>query len=273
MLAALIAIPIIAYLAILVWLYVNQRQLLYFPDPTRPRLLELAQLGVREVGLTTADGLSLLSWYLPPQAGRPVILYFHGNGGNIRYRADRVLRFARDRMGALMVEYRGYGGNPGSPSETGFIADAEAAVAFLDQERIARNRVVLYGESLGSGVAVQIAARQRVAALVLESPYTSIAAAAQYHYPYIPAALLVRDRFDSLARIGSITAPVLIMHGEADGIVPVRFGKALLAAAQEPKEGWFVPQAGHEDLAAFGGLEVAAGFIDRHVGTASESTR
>src|SRR5205085_2557242 len=138
-------------------------------DRSRPVLAGLAQLGVREATLTTADGLALLCWYLPPPEGRPVVLYFHGNGGNIGYRADRVARFAAEGFGVLMLEYRGYGGNPGSPSEAGFIADAEAALRFLHNEGVAASRVVLYGESLGSGVAVQIAARHPVAALILES--------------------------------------------------------------------------------------------------------
>jgi fermentation-respiration switch protein FrsA (DUF1100 family) len=164
-----------------------------------------------------------------------------------------------------MLEYRGYGGNPGSPREAGLIADAEAALEFLDSAGIPRNRLVIYGESLGTGVAVQLAARNRVAAVILESPYTSIAAAAQYHYPFIPAVLLVWDRFDSLSRIRAVEAPVLVMHGEADRIVPVRFGRALFAAASEPKEGWFVPGAGHDDLAAFGGLDTAIAFVRHHL--------
>jgi fermentation-respiration switch protein FrsA (DUF1100 family) len=225
----------------------------------------LADLGVREVTLTTADGLSLLSWYLPAGPGRPVILYLHGNGGHIGYRADRVQRFAREGFGILLLEYRGYGGNPGSPSEPGLVADGEAALRFIESEGILPGRIVLYGESLGTGVAVQIAARHRVAAVILESPYTSIAAAAQYHYAYVPAALLVRDRFDSLSCIREVKAPVLVMHGEADRVIPARFGKTLLAAANEPKEGWFLADAGHGDLVASGGLVAAIAFVRRYV--------
>ena len=147
----LVGIPLIAYLAVLSSLYVFQRQLLYFPDKSRPQLAGLAQLGVREIRLTTADGLSLFSWYLPPREGRPVILYFHGNGGNIGYRADRMQRFAREGYGVLMLEYRGYGGNPGTPTEAGLYDDARAGLDFLQREAIAADRLVLYGESLGSG--------------------------------------------------------------------------------------------------------------------------
>lgn len=265
MLTTLVAIPVIAYLALLAYLYFHQRQLLYFPDRSRPQLGELKRIGVREVRLTTADGLDLLSWHLPPREGRPVIAYFHGNGGNIAYRADRVQRFAREGYGMLLVEYRGYGGNPGAPSEAGLFADAGAGLDFLRREGIAARRVVLYGESLGTAVAVYAAAQLPVGAIVLESPFTSIAALAQYHYPFVPAALLVADRFDSLSRIAATKAPLLVLQGGDDGVVPARFGEALLAAANQPKERWFVPHAGHEDLARFGALDAVVAFIERHL--------
>jgi len=257
---------VVAYAALVGGLYLFQRQLLYLPDKTRPELLGLEKLGVREVMLSTEDGLSLLSWYLPARPGRPVIAYFHGNGGHIGYRAQRLLRFAREGYGVLMPEYRGYGGNPGAPSETGFYADGRAALAFLDHEAIAATRLVLYGESLGSGVAVELAVRHEIAGLILEAPFTSVAEVAQCHFPFVPAARLVTDRFDSLSRIGRVRAPILVLHGEGDRVVPVRFGRALLDAAPEPKEGWFAPEAGHEDLARFGGLDVVVAFIERRLG-------
>lgn len=255
----------VAYAAVLAYLYLFQRQLLYFPDRSRPQLADLAELGVREVTLRSSDGLSLLSWYLPPRGERPAVLYFHGNGGHISYRAERIRRFAREGYGVLLLEYRGYGGNPGTPSEAGLYRDAAAATAFLADSGIGPRRLVLYGESLGSAVAVQVAAEREVAAVVLESPFTSIAAVAQHHYPYVPAALLVLDRFDSLSRIGGVGAPVLMLHGGRDGIVPARFGEELYAAAREPKERWLAPDAGHEDLARFGALDAAVAFIDKHL--------
>jgi uncharacterized protein len=255
-----------AYGGIVGGLFLFQRQLLYRPRKTRPALADLALLGVREVTLTTTDGLSLFSWYLPPAAGRPVIAYFHGNGGHIGYRAERLRRFAREGYGVLLAEYRGYAGNPGIPCEAGLYLDAEAALDFLAGEGVAPNRVVLWGESLGSGPAVYVAARREVAAIILEAPFTSVTAAAQRHYPFLPAAMLVRDRFDSLSRIGRIAAPLLVLHGERDMIVPIRHGRALLAAAPSPKEGWFAPEAGHETLAQFGALDAAVAFLERRVG-------
>lgn len=261
----LFAVPLAVYLAALTGLFVFQRSLLYFPDRSRPSLAELGPLGVREVSLTTADGLSLLSWYLAPRPGRPVVLYFHGNGGNIGYRANRMRRFAGEGYGVLMLEYRGYGGNPGAPTETGLFADAGAALDFLQHEGIEADRLVVYGESLGSGVAVHIAAQHRVGAVILESPFTSIAAVAQYHYPYVPAAALIWDRYDSLARIGRVTAPMLFLGGGRDVIVPPRFSRTLYEAAPEPKESWVAPDAGHVNLDGFGALDAVIPFIERHL--------
>jgi fermentation-respiration switch protein FrsA (DUF1100 family) len=211
----------------------------------------------------------LLAWYLPPRDApggeRPVVVYFHGNGGHIGYRADRIERFARKGYGVLMVEYRGYGGNPGLPSEAGLFADAAAALRFAVAQGIEGRRLVLYGESLGTGIAIWAATSYAVGAVVLESPYTSIAAAAQLHYPFVPASWLVADRYDSLSRIGQIRAPVLMLHGARDGIIPLSLGEALFAAAPEPKEQWIAPDAGHTDLGRFGALDIAVGFIEKHV--------
>jgi len=214
----------------------------------------------------TADGLSLLCWYLPPRDGRPVIVYFHGNGGHIGYRAARLRWFAGYGYGMLMVEYRGYGGNLGTPSEAGFHTDGAAALDFLSSCGITPNRIVLYGESLGSGVAVRLAAQREVVGLILEAPFTSVAEVAQYHYSFMPAAAMVWDRFDSLSRIGNVRAPILFLHGERDRVVPIRFGRALFDAAPEPKEFWTSREAGHETLAQFGALDAVLSFLARRVG-------
>jgi len=263
---ALLGSAFAAYGVLVGGLYVFQRHLLYFPDVARPELGDLKMLGVREVTLTTADGLSLLSWYLPPQDGRPVIAYFHGNGGHIGYRAERLRQFARHGYGVLMAEYRGYGANPGTPSEPGLVADGSAALGFLGGEGITPHRLVIYGESLGSGIAVSLAAERDVAGLILEATFTSVAEVAQYHYSFIPASALVRDRFDSLARIGDVKAPILVLHGERDRIVPVRFGRALFDAAPQPKELWLAREAGHEDLVRYGAFEAVLDFLRRRVG-------
>jgi uncharacterized protein len=261
----LLAIAVCVYAAFVAALFLVQRRLLFRPGRRRPDLGELASFGVREIAVTTRDGLSLLSWYLPPPSGRPVILYFHGNGGHIGYRAERLRRFAGAGYGVLLLEYRGYGGNPGKPSEPGLYLDAEAAMAFLARQGVAQERIVLWGESLGSAVAVHLAAARRVAGIVLEAALTSVADIAQLHYPGIPAAMLVRDRFDALSRIGRVGSPLLVLHGGRDTVVPIRFGRRLFDAAPVPKECWFEPRAEHETLAAFGALEAAIAFIERQL--------
>jgi uncharacterized protein len=255
-----------AYGVLVGFLYVFQRHLLYLPVGARPELGELAALGVREVELRTADGLSLLAWYRPPDEGRPVVAYFHGNGGHIGYRRERLRAFAVNGYGVLMLDYRGYGGNPGAPTENGLYADGAAAVDFLGREGISPNRLVLYGESLGSGIAVTLAAQRAVAGLILEAPFTSVAEVAQYHYSLVPASALVRDRFDSLTKISGVAAPILVLHGERDRIVPIRFGRALFDAAPEPKEFWVSREAGHESLMRFGAFEAVLRFLERRIG-------
>ncbi len=266
MLYGVVVIALAAYGVLVGVLYIFQRNLLYFPSGGRPEPGALAELGVREVAVATGDGLSLLAWYAPPRGDRPVIAYFHGNGGHIGYRSQRLRGFSQDGYGVLMVEYRGYGGNPGVPSEDGLCADGAAALDFLRREKIPPARLVLYGELLGSGVAVALAAQHDVAGLILEAPFTSVAQVAQHHYSFVPASALVRDRFDSLSKIGKVKAPILILHGERDRVVPVRFGRALFDAAPEPKEIWLSRDAGHEDLVRFGAFDAVLRFIERQIG-------
>ncbi len=250
-------------------LYALQDRLIYFPDvtpPPPPTLLGLRQ--VSETRLRTDDGLSILAWSLPAaRADAPVILYLHGNGGHVAYRAERARRFAEFGWGALFVQWRGYGANPGSPSEDGLAADAQAGLRALRDAGIAPARIVLWGESLGSGVAVRLAAEQpdAVGAVILESPYTSLLDLAHRHYPLLPSRLLLRDRYDSLSRIGAVRAPVLILHGARDTLVPPEMGRRLQAAATAPAELHELPQAGHDDIAAWGGLEEAAAFLGRRL--------
>lgn len=246
-------------------LYLFQRSMMYLPDTNAPRLAIAGLPGMQEVWLDTQDGLRLLSWYRPPAPDQPLIAYFHGNGGNIHYRANRVREAFDPRWGILLLGYRGYGGNPGRPTEAGLVTDANAALEFLRAQSIPPDRIVLYGESLGSGVAVSIASQHRVAAVILEAPFTSASDVAQHHYFYVPARLLLKDKFDSLSRIGEVRAPVLVLHGALDSVVPMPFGQTLLAAAREPKEGKFYPEAGHHNLYTFGAAEAVRDFLGRHL--------
>jgi fermentation-respiration switch protein FrsA (DUF1100 family) len=251
------------YIAIAGYLYLFQRSYIYFPDKSRPNASLVGLPSLQETQVKTADGHSLLAWYVPPSEGKPVVLYFHGNGGTIEYRSHWLLEFANAGYGVLMPEYRGYGRNQGVPTETGLYADGAAAMDFLGEQGIAPNRVVLYGESLGTGVATYLASQHEVAALILEAPYTSITAMAGRHYPFLPVSLMLQDRFDSLSRMKQVRAPILIMVGERDEIVPPALGRELFAAAPEPKEFWSAPSGGHENLYALGAPEIVLDFMGR----------
>lgn len=264
------ALAALFYVAALAALFVFQRRILFRPDPGPP-LIQLAGVAsLTEVRIPTPSGPGRLAWWLPPAAdgpAAPVVLYCHGNAGHIGHRGERIRRFAALGWGVLMPEYRGYGGNPGTPSEPGLIADASAALADLRARGIAGPRIVLWGESLGSGVAAAIAAREGTAigAVVLETPFTSITDIAKARYRFAPVDLLLKDRFDSLARIPAIQAPILIATAGRDTIVPPAMGRVLLSAAAAPAELWHADEAGHTDLVAHGLTEAAAEFLARHL--------
>jgi len=260
---ALIAVLLVVYAGGLAALYVFQRSLVFQPDDARPAVAAADVPGLRAVRITTADGLRLLAWYRPAIEGRPVLVYFHGNGGSLADRMPRIRRFAQTGWGLLFLEYRGYGGNPGQPSEAGLDADARGAMAFLRQQGPAPT--VLYGESLGTGVAARIASEQPVAALLLESPYTSIIAIAQERYWFMPVGLLMRDPFELQPLMAGIHAPVLVMQGGRDDVVPPAMGRAVFAAAHEPKQLWTAPGGTHADLMAFGAAEAAIRFVRTYV--------
>ena len=251
-----------SYVLIATLLYLLQRRILYRQQRTPPDLTGAGLPEVRQMTVTTPDGLALLAWYQPParESGR-VVLYLHGNAAHIGHRAYRLGPFQRLGWGVLLLEYRGYGGNPGRPSEAGLIIDAPAGLAALQAMGFSLSAIVVWGESLGTGPAVQLAVEHKVGAVLLESPYTSIADIARLRYRLFPVDRLLLDRFDSLRRVGSVQAPVLVMHGAHDQIVPVAMGRAVYAAAPDPKQLWIAPHAGHLDLVEAGAIEVAGQFV------------
>jgi uncharacterized protein len=261
-----LGVAVATYLAILALLFFLQRSLLYAPDRRRPNLADVGLAPtMRAIELVTADGLRLLAWYQAPSANPgALLLYLHGNAGHIGDRGDRVRPYLNAGFGVLLVEYRGFGGNPGRPSETGIYADARAALAFLTQHGVTADRIILYGESLGTGVAVQMAVERGCAALVLEAPYTSVAAVAQGRYWMFPVRRLVLDKFDSLSKIGRVRCPVFIMHGERDRIIPVRYGRELFQATPEPKDAKWFADGNHTNFDDFGGPAAVLDFLGRH---------
>ncbi len=244
-----LAIALGLYLLIALVMFGCQRSFLYFPDRSSPDIGNGTAEGFVSVRLESEAGLEVRHWYRPPLArDGPVLVVFHGNAGHIGHRVPKFRALLDAGFGLFLAEYRGYGGNPGKPDEAGLTADARAVLTYLAGEGIAGDRLILFGESLGSGPAVKMAVEFPVAGLVLESPFTSIADVAQAHYWYLPARWLVLDTWDNAGRIARLRAPLLIIHGEGDGIVPVRFGRRLFELAPEPKEALFLPGAAHNDV-------------------------
>lgn len=251
------------YLLVAAYYYTQQRSYLYYPDTRRPDPHLAETLHMTPAVTTTADGLLLEGWYRAPADGKPVIVLFHGNGGNIAGRARKADKFLAKGYGVLLAEYRGYGGNPGKPTEKGFYQDARAYMAWLAEHDIPPERTVLYGESIGSGSAVQMASEYpAVRGLVLESPFTSLAETAQSHMSYLPVRFMIIDRFDNLSKISGLKTPVLILHGAKDAIVPYGQGKRLFEAAREPKFLETYPLAGHNDLYENGAADRVLGFLE-----------
>jgi pimeloyl-ACP methyl ester carboxylesterase len=241
-------------------MYVAQRSLMYFPERLRTEPGAAGLPAAEEVVLDTADGERVIVWHLPPQGDRPVVLYFHGNGGSLRYRVDRFRAFAADGLGLVALSYRGYGGSTGSPSEAGLIADGEAAHGFAAARYPAR-RIVAWGESLGSGVAIALAARHPIGRLVLEAPFSSAADVAAGVYWFLPVRLLMKDPFRSDLRIGQVTAPILFLHGARDAVVPIALGERLYALANQPKRFVRFAGGGHNDLDRHGVLDAFRAFM------------
>jgi len=247
------------YLALVAVMYLAQRSLMYFPETLRTSPGEAGLPEAEEVTLDTADGERVIAWYIPPRGDQPIILYFHGNGGALRHRVDRFRALTQDGTGLVALSYRGYGGSSGRPSEAGLIEDARATYAFA-AARYPEARLVLWGESLGTGVAVALAAEKKVARLVLEAPFLSAVSIAASVYPFLPVRFLMKDQFRSDLRIRDVTAPVLIVHGDRDTVIPIESGEQLYALIAGPKRFLRIPGAGHEDL-GMRAVEAAKAFL------------
>ena len=258
-----IAIVIVAvYLVGLLVLFAKQRSFL-FPIPTTERTAPAAAgfPEAEEHVLTTSDGEKVVVWHVPPKPGHPVVLFFPGNGDFLAGRVSRFKGIIADGTGLVALSYRGYAGSTGAPSEQGLLLDAAAAYAFAT-ERYDAKRLVAWGFSLGTGVAVAIASGRPVGKLILEAPYTSTVDVAASLFRFVPIRLLMRDQFHSDERISGVTVPLLIMHGTDDPAIPTAFGERLLELAREPKKLVRFPGGGHENLDNFGAMETARAFIN-----------
>lgn len=253
----------LALAAVLGVVYLFQRSLIYLPSQDVPDAPE----GVVEVTYETEDGLTLSAWFVRSSDNRGSVIVFNGNAGNRANRLPLGQALAEAGYSVLLTDYRGYGGNRGTPSERSLAIDARAAFDYM-ADRVGTDRLVYYGESLGAGVAIGLATEKPPAALILRSPFTSLADVASVHYPFLPTSLLLLDRYRNSERIGDVQAPTLFVAGTDDTIVPADQTRALYEAASEPKDLLMVEGAGHNDRALLDGddlVETMVEFLDRVV--------
>jgi len=241
---------LLVYLGALVVLMFLEESLIFFPSPYPEGNWRPGGLKFEDVEFAAADGTALHGWYLPHPTPRGVVLFCHGNAGNITHR-EEILRRLHNITGAtvFIFDYRGYGRSQGKPTEAGILADARAAHDWLARrENLPFERLVLMGESLGGAVAVSLAAEGGARALILESTFTSLPDVAAHHFPWVPVRLLMRTRLDALAKIKDYRGPLLQSHGDQDTIVPYHLGRRLFEAAHEPKQFITFPGGDHNDL-------------------------
>ena len=249
------------YFGFVTLLYFAQRSILYpIPEKLRTSPAAAGFAEAEEHILSTGDGEQIIAWHVPPRAAKPVIIFFHGNGDILAWRVPWFREMTAGGAGLVAVSFRGYAGSSGSPTESGLLKDGEAAYAFAIQH-YSPERIVVWGFSLGTGPAVALAANRRIGKLILEAPYSSIADIAAAAFPFVPARWFIRDQFHSDQRIVNVTVPVLIMHGERDRTIPIRFGERLYELARQPKQMVRFPEGGHDDLDKFGAMDVARAFL------------
>jgi fermentation-respiration switch protein FrsA (DUF1100 family) len=248
---------------VLVWAL--QRRLMYFPMGPVGAPAEVGLADAEAVRFRTADGLTLYGWFLPsPHAPATyTVIVFNGNAGNRSYRAPLARALRAHGLAVLLFDYRGFGENEGTPTEAGLAADARAARAFvIGRPDVDPDRLVYFGESLGSGVAVDLAAEHTPAALLLRSPFASMADVGQLHYPFLPVRWFLRDRYAAIDRIEQVRCPLLVIAGDRDSIIPIAQSRRLYDAASSPKKLVVVQGADHNDLALLSGPETIAAIAD-----------
>lgn len=235
---------IAAYFIILALLFVFQRNLMYFPHHQIPDAAEFENSGGQVITVETADGLNLQGWHrAADDPEKPTIVMFHGNASKLEWSWDKTKDYADAGYGVLLAGYRGYGKNPGKPTEEGLYEDGRAYLRWLGDTDI-----ILYGESLGTGVSVQMATEFDVKAVILEAPFTSTLEVAQRSYKIFPLKALMKDQYRSIEKIDRINAPLLIVHGQRDMLIPISIGRKLFDAAREPKQFVALPNGAHADM-------------------------
>jgi len=236
---------VLIYVSVLVLLFIFQRNLMYHPNENN-YFGDKLEVNIEKVNIKTPDNLSLLGWFHKKDLNKfKTIIYFHGNAGTLENRIHKLNHFKDMEVNFLIIAWRGFSGNEGKPTENGLYLDGMSAVNWILDEGVKEENLILYGESLGTGIATEIAQNKNFAGVILETPFTSMINAAKEFYPYIPVNLLLKDRYENYKKIKNINIPILIMHGEQDTIVPFKMGKKMYQLANEPKYFYFTKYDDH----------------------------
>lgn len=263
----------VLYFSVAGLLFFFQRSLLYHPSSgdVTPANYGLPA-DVELVRVETEDGLPLAAWYRPAPENQPLVVYFHGNAGHIGHRSEKIRPYLQAGFGVLLLSYRGYGPNPGFPTEERLYMDGRAALKFLEDRNVPVFRTVIYGESLGTGVAMEMAQDKPFGAVILEAPFTSVPDVAQRNFPFLPARYMVKDKYASKSKSDRLRSPVLVIHGQRDRVIPITFGRALYESLPSPKQMKEFPTAGHNDLYDHGAVRDVIAFITRVIPGISSKT-
>ena len=233
------------YFLVLVFLYFYQRNLLYHPNENNYSGDKIS-VDIEKVKIQTADNIELLGWYHKKNLkDYKTLVYFHGNAGSLENRIHKLNHFQDMNVNFLIIAWRGFNGNKGKPSERGLYVDGKSAIDWLIKKGVDEKNLILYGESLGTGVATHLAQNKNYAGVILETPFTSMVDAAKNFYPYVPINLLLKDKFENFKKVKNINTPILVMHGEVDQIVPFSMGKKIYEIANNPKYSYFTKYDDH----------------------------
>ena len=241
----LILIIFFLYFFVLVFLYFYQRNLLYLPNENNYSGDKIS-VDIQKVKIPTSDNIELLGWYHEKNLkDHKTLVYFHGNAGSLENRIHKLNHFKNMNINFLIIAWRGFSGNNGKPTEEGLYIDGKSAIDWLIKKGVDEKNLILYGESLGTGVATHLAQNKNYAGVILETPFTSMIDTAKKFYPYIPVSLLLKDKFENYKKINNINSPILVMHGEVDQIVPFFMGKKIYELANKPKYSYFTKYDDH----------------------------
>ena len=236
---------VFAYFVVVVFIYFYQRNLLYHPSENNYQNDEI-KFEYEEINIEVENEIKLKSWLINKDLKKlKTLLIFHGNAGDLSNRIYKLNELNKLEINILLISWRGFSGNKGSPTEKNLYKDAEAAIKWLNKKNVNNNQIILYGESLGTGIAVEMAKKNDFNSIILESPFTSIENSAKIYYPYLPVKYLLKDRYDTISKIKMVESPIMIMHGEKDDVVPFSMGKELFEKANSPKQSYFTPDDDH----------------------------